>query len=132
MIKLDIMRNRAGIVSYALSKTKQNMQKQILEGIKSSPVTETQVLSLRINDHPVERFLFKTLDIGEDMVKTDLKAEFTRAHFENGKLSAQKYNFTDTFTAQELTDLKEGKDLLCNKKSFIYKLVQNINKAIEE
>ena len=51
---------------------------------------------------------------------------------ENGKLLAQKYNFQDTFSAEQLTDLKEGKNLLNKKNSFVSKLVKKINKAIEK
>lgn len=132
MIKLDLMRNRAGVTSYALSKTKQNMQKQILQGIKSSPIAETQYLSIRIKDHPFDRFLTNMLDIGEEVVKATMKAEFTRAYMEDGKLTAKKYVFNDTFSAKQLTNVKEGKNLLARRGTFISKLVKNINKAIEE
>ena len=132
MIKLNLMRNRAGVVSYAISKTKQNMQKQILEGIKSSPYAETQYLSVRINDHPVDRFITEMLDIGEEVVNAEMKAEFTRAYMEDGKLLAKKYNFTDKFSANQLTEIKKGKNLVARRGSFLNKLVKSINKAIEE
>ena len=132
MIKLNLMRNRAGVTSYALSKTKQNMQKQILEGIKSSPIAETQYLSIKINDHPVDRFITEMFDIGEEVVKADMKAEFIRAYMEDGKLMAKKYNYTDSFSADQLTEVKNGKNIVDKRGSFLNKLVQKINKAIEE
>ncbi len=132
MIKLDLTRQKANVTANAITKTQKALKKQIIQGIKSSPFNETQNISIKINDHPVDRFFTRFFDIGEEIVHADLKAEFTRAYMENGKLLAQKYNFQDTFSAEQLTDLKEGKNLLNKKNSFVSKLVKKINKAIEK
>ena len=108
------------------------MQKQILEGIKSSPIAETQYLSIKINDHPFDRFLTNMMDIGEEVVKANMKVEFTRAYMEDGKLVAKKYNYTDSFSADQLTEVKNGKNIVSKRDSFLNKLVKKLNKAIEE
>ena len=132
MIRFDITRQKALVQSTAVSKTQKAIKQQITQGIKSSPFRETQILDIKINDHPVERFLTKLFDIDEEVVNADLKAELTRAYMNKGQLFAEKYQFRDTFPANQLTELKEGKNLLNKKDSFISRLVEEINKVIGE
>ena len=132
MIRLDITRQKAMVQSNALSKTQKAIKQQIISTIKSSPLNEVQTLEITIKDHPVERFLSKLFEMPEDIIQAGLKARFTRAYMENGKLMAKRTQFSDTFTADQLPDLKNGKNLSNKKDSFIYRLVERINEAIEE
>ncbi len=132
MIKLDLTRQKAMVQSTAMSKTQKAIKNHLLNRIKSSPYNETQHLSITIKDHPFERFFTRFFDITEEVVNADLKADFTRAYMENGQLKAKKYQFSDTFKANQLTELKEGNHHSFDKNSFIYKLAEKINKAIEE
>ena len=132
MIRIDLIRQKAAIHTNALTKTQKAMKQQIIHGIKSSPFAEEQSISIKIDDHPLQRFFMNFFDIDEELVKADLTVDFTRAYMENGKLAAKKYQFQDTFGANQLTELKEGKNLLTNKDSFISKLVKKINKAIKD
>ncbi len=132
MIKFNITRQKSLVQSTAVSRTQRAIKNQLTKSIKSSPFNENQHLSIEINDHPFERYFMRFFDIDEEVVKANLNAKFTRAYIENGKLTAKKYQFTDTFTANQLTELKEGTHRSFEKNSFIYRLAEKINKAIEE
>ena len=132
MIRLDITRQKALVKSTALSKTAKAIKNQIESKIKSSPFNETQHLSITIQDHPIERFFTRFFDIPEEIINADIKTNFTRAYMENGQLKAKKYEFSDTFTGNQLTELQEHTHNSNDKNSFIYKLAEKINKAIEE
>ena len=132
MIRLDLIRQKAAIHTNALTKTQKAMKQQIIHGIKSSPFAEEQSISIKIDDHPLQRFFMNFFDIDEELVKADLTVDFTRAYMENGQLKAKKYEFSDTFTGNQLTELQEHTHNSNDKNSFIYKLAEKINKAIEE
>ena len=132
MIKLTLMRHKNRLNSSAYTKTTKNLQRQILKGINSSPYAETQLLTVKIKDKPVKRFFGKLLELPEEIVRPEIIADFTRAHKENGLLTAKKYHYTDTFTAEQAEALRNGKNLLKEDGNFIQKLNNFINKSITE
>lgn len=132
MIKLNIIRSKNTILPLFLSKTEKALATQILSGIKSSPVTETQLLQVKIYDKPISRFLSKFLEMPQNLVHSKMKAVFTRAGYDGEKLGAKEYHFTDVFSATQIDELKAGKNLANEKDSFINKLIDNINKSITE
>lgn len=132
MIKFNMIRNKTNTLPLFLSKTEKMLAAQITEGITSSPVREIQLLQLKIIDKPFPKFIFKFFNMPENLVYSKLKAVFTRYYFDGDKLNAKNYNFVDTFSLEQMTALKAGKNLVNEKGSFLNKLVNNINKAISE
>lgn len=132
MIKFNMVRNKNKIACSHVLKMQKTLAKQISEGINSSPYKEMHMLEMKIYDRPVSRFLFKFFEVSEDSIPLKVKAVFTRADYQKGKLSAKKYNFTDNFSLSQLNELKNGKDLVHKKGTFLNRLVNTINRAVEE
>lgn len=132
MIKLNLIRGRNTTLPLFLSKVERNLATQIMSGIKSSPLNETQFLQVQISDKPFSRFVSKFLELPADIVHPKMKAVFTRAIYDGQKLSAKKYHYTDVFSAVQIDMLKDGKNLAKHEGSFVHKLIENINKSITE
>lgn len=132
MIKFNMVRSKNKTAYSQVQKLQKTLAKQITEGINSSPYKEMHTLEMKIYDRPVSRFLFKFFEVGEESIPLKVKAVFTRAGYEKGKLGAKKYDFTDNFSLSQLNELREGKDLVHKKGSFLNRLVNTINKAVEE
>lgn len=131
MIKLDIVRYQNKIMPKLLTKTESNLQKQILGGLNSLPARETQLISVKIFDRPIARFLANLLEIGEEIVPIKMKTTFMRVQTDN-EFGAIRKDFKDVVSLQEVKDLKKGKNLVLKEGSFLNKLVKNINDAITE
>ena len=132
MIKLEILRTPKYTKITNLKCPNENLKKQILEGIKSTPFNETQVLDITIKDKPLKRFFYKLAKKNNSNLNAELKAKFTRAYQDENTLSAKHFSFNSSVPIEEIEALENDKELLPIKNSFINKLVKWINKSIEE
>lgn len=132
MIRFDMIRDKNSIIMAGSKKLRSEFTKQIDKGIKSCPLKETHKISIQISDKPILRRLAEIFEIGEDLVNVKSKTIFVRSHTENGKKIENTYVFEDKFDAHQITQLRNGENIVDKKGSFLHNIVENINKAISE
>ncbi len=132
MIRFDMIRDKNSIIMAGSKKLRSEFTKQIDKGIKSCPLKETHKISIQISDKPILRRLADIFEIGEDVVNLQSKTIFVRSHIEKGKKIENTYVFEDKFDGHQITQLRNGENIVDKKGSFLHNIVENINKAISE
>lgn len=118
---------------YTKKVTQRALTKQINQGLKlgAEHADEYHTLHVTIEDNPVKRFLMKLLKKDDKNMPVKLEAEFQR-YKGLGNTPHRTFRFNDEFTMSQIHDLKDGKNLLDNKDSFVHKLVKNVNEAMQQ
>lgn len=113
--------------------TQRILTSQIDKGVIQSEkhANEYQTLYLTIEDNPLRRALMKLLKKDDSNMPVKLNAEFSRSKNVCAPLGIRR-KYSDTFAMSQLHDLKNGKDLLKDKNSFVSKLVNNINEILKQ
>lgn len=132
MIRLEILRTPKYTKLTNIKNANANLKKQILEGFKSTPFNETQVLDITIKDKPFKRFLYKLAQKDTSKLEVELDANFTRAYQDEKNLSAKHYCFSSFIPMREIEAIEKDKDLVPIKNSFVNRIMNWVNKSIEE